>query len=193
MAFSVLKACLQETQTGKHQSREDELFLDPNIVKLWFCQWFAVQVLQIRRMIGKLQRKMSTKCFSESHARQKEMCFLKVLLADEYFSAIIKVVKSSLPAPHTHERWWDLHASQNQIWESDISLRRSSTLLSQQIRWGKAQHGPAHVGQLLVLCHCAAEPRHQLAPQRCHTTETGLIDHGHCHCVAASSHTSSRK
>lgn len=52
-------------------------------------------------MIGKLQTKMATKCFSESHARQKEMCFLKVPLADEYLSAISEVVKSS-PPPHTH-------------------------------------------------------------------------------------------
>lgn len=33
----------QETGTGKHQSRQDELFLNQNIVKLWFCQWLAAR------------------------------------------------------------------------------------------------------------------------------------------------------
>ena len=68
-------------------------------------------------MIGKLQRKMSTKCFSESHARQKEMCFLKVALADELLSAIIKVVKSPLPA-HT----WKMIGSACQP-EPDLGIR----------------------------------------------------------------------
>lgn len=105
-------------------------------------------------MIGKLQRKMSTKCFSESHARQKEMCFLKVPLADELLSAIIKVVKSPLPA-HT----WKMIGFACQPkpdWESDLSLRREGK--RQGRCWGKAQHGLAHhIGWLLVLC-CTPTP-----------------------------------
>lgn len=94
-----------------------------------------------------------------------------------YLSAVIKAVKSSPTPPpslHTHERWGDLHPRQSQIWDLDISLWRSSTWILQWMWWGKAQQGPGCVGQLFMICCCAAVPQHLLASLcRDPTTETG--------------------
>lgn len=198
VAFSVLKSCPQETRTRQHQSRRDELFLNQNIVKLWFCQWFAAQGLQIRRMIGELQRKMSTKCFPESHAWQKEMCFLKVLPADEYLSAGIKVVKSS-PTPLTTHTWKmrgfasqtkpDLGSghftSKEQHMDLAVDVVGESTARAWSC-WAAFYD--------LLLCCCAPGPA-GISVQGPHHRDRPALGHRATpgHCFAASSHTGSAK
>lgn len=54
--------------------------------------------------LGSFKERCQPNVFPESHARQKEMCFLKVLPADENLSAVIKVVKSS-PTPLPAHTW----------------------------------------------------------------------------------------
>lgn len=96
-------------------------------------------------MVGELQRRMSTKCSPESHAGQKEMCFLKVLPADGYLSAVIKVVKSSpQPPPYTHMKDEGIcipDKARFGIWTFPFS-----TWILQWVWWGEAQQGPGCAG-----------------------------------------------
>lgn len=132
--------------------------------------------------------------FSQSHARQKEMCFLKVLPADEFLSAVIRAVKSSptpLPA-HTWKMRGFASQTKPDLGSGRFPWKEQRTDLAVDVV-GEAQQGPECVGQLFMSC-CAPTPT-GISVQGPHHRDRPVLGHRATpgHCFAASSHTGGGK